>query len=69
LSAPPTHDTSLYARVATGFRIGGINSNAFDTPGIPPTYGPDSITNCDLGVKKYFLEHRMYAEGAVYYIT
>ena len=43
-----SHDTMLYARVASGYRPGGPNSNVGN---IPRSYGPDKTINYELGLK------------------
>ncbi len=47
-----TDTTSMYVRVATGFRPGGPNVLAPGTPaGTPTTYDSDELTNYELGLK------------------
>src|SRR5262249_4982710 len=41
-------DMMAYFRVATGYRPGGPN---IAVPSVPPTYGPDRVTNYELGLK------------------
>jgi len=43
-----TADTMGYFRVATGYRPGGPNTIV---PNVPPTFGPDKVTNYELGLK------------------
>jgi len=66
-----TDQASVYARVATGYRNGGINTTAFVTPAdhVPATFTPDSITNYEIGAKTSWLDKRLYVEGALYYIN
>jgi outer membrane receptor protein involved in Fe transport len=59
-------DLMVYARVASGYRIGGPNVNAL--PGIPSSYEPDSTTDYELGVKGDLFEHRVTFDTAAYYI-
>jgi iron complex outermembrane receptor protein len=51
----------VYARVATGFRPGGptglTTTNVL--AGAPSTYGPDTLTNYEVGYKASFPEQRM----------
>jgi iron complex outermembrane recepter protein len=59
----------LYATVSQGFRVGG--TNPADLPfasGIPPTFGPDSLTNYELGIKNEFLDRRLRLNAAIYQI-
>ena len=43
----PDTDTSAFARVASGYRPGGIQA----TKTTPPTYAPDKVVNVEVGVK------------------
>lgn len=43
-----TQDLMGYVRVATGYRPGGPNAIL---PNVSPTYGPDKVTNYELGLK------------------
>jgi iron complex outermembrane recepter protein len=55
----------LYARVATGYRPGGANMVA---PGASPTFGPDSTTNYEVGIKSEWLDRRLLVNLTEYYI-
>ncbi len=47
-----TDTTSMYVRVATGFRPGGPNVLAPGTPaGTPTSYDSDELTNYEIGLK------------------
>jgi len=64
-------DLMIYARVASGYRIGGANSA---TPleaaaGTPVKYDPDKTTNYELGVKGNLLDHGLSFDAAAYYIN
>lgn len=63
-------DTGLvYATVSEGFRVGG--TNAADLPfasGIPPSFGPDSLINYEIGAKTEFLDRKLRIDAAVYRI-
>ena len=54
----------VYARVATGFRPGGPTGLTTDLAfaGAPLTYGPDTLTNYEIGYKASFPEQRMTLE-------
>lgn len=56
----------LYARVASGYRPGGPNSES----GLSklPTFGPDKTQNYEFGVKGYTLNHLLGFDASVYYI-
>jgi len=64
-------DLMVYARVASGYRIGGSNTASVlaVVAGVPPTYAPDKTTNYELGVKGDLLDHRMSFDAAAYYIN
>jgi outer membrane receptor protein involved in Fe transport len=62
-----TPDLMVYARVATGYRIGGPNPVA--APGIPSSYKPDTTTDYEIGVKGDVLERRVTFDAAAYYIS
>jgi len=60
-------DVMAYVRVATGYRAGGNNTG----PGaaIKPTFGPDSITNYEVGLKSSFLQEHLIVDASVYHIA
>jgi outer membrane receptor protein involved in Fe transport len=53
-----TKDTLLYARIATGFQPGGANI-VFPGQNFPATFGPDTTTNYEIGVKSALFDHRV----------
>lgn len=63
---------SVYARAASGFRVGGVNTTsslaAAQGAIIPPTYGPDSLWDYELGVKGYLFERAVFFELTGYHI-
>ena len=65
-------DLMVYARVATGYRIGGYNTTASVLSaaglGIPYSFAPDKTTNYELGIKGSLLEHMLSFDAAAYYI-
>ena len=63
-------DLSLFARAASGFRIGGINTdyNPQNLPQIPLGFAPDSVWDYEAGIKTYFLEHRLYTDLVFYHL-
>jgi len=63
-----TTDTSLYARIASGYRAGGPNYS-FSGPGVNSTYNADRTVNYEVGVKSYFLDRKLYAELSAFYIN
>lgn len=71
----PTPSVTTYAAVATGFRAPVVNARAGSASTIDPNdlvipYGADSdkLTNYELGLKGRWLEGRLYADFALYYI-
>jgi outer membrane receptor protein involved in Fe transport len=57
----------VYARVATGFRPGGPTGLTTDSvAGAPLTYGPDTLTNYEIGYKASYPEQRMTLELSVF---
>jgi len=66
-----TDDALIYGTVSQGFRPGGTNDVAFVEPGqpLPPTgFGPDELTNYELGWKTSIIDNRITFNGAVFYI-
>ncbi|MGE8135136.1 TonB-dependent receptor [Novosphingobium subterraneum] len=55
----PTEQTTLFAKVATGYVSGGILS------GIP--YRPENLTSYELGAKAQFLDNKVRLNVAAYY--
>lgn len=52
LSYQATANTMLYGLISTGFRFGGPNTNtSAGTQSTPSTFGPDKLTNYELGVR------------------
>ncbi len=64
-------DQLVYATINEGFRPGGTNDIAFLAPGdpIPPAgFGPDSLTNYEVGWKTAWSDNRVTVNGAVFFI-
>lgn len=59
-------DLMVYARLASGYRVGGPNIN----PGgvVPTQYRPDETRNYELGVKASFLDRRLSLDVSLYHI-
>jgi outer membrane receptor protein involved in Fe transport len=71
LSYIPIEDVLVYAQVAQGFRPGGVNDQtaaAIAGVAIPAGFGSDSLVNYELGGKTSWLNNRLVANGALYYI-
>ncbi|HEY0941299.1 MAG TPA: TonB-dependent receptor [Steroidobacter sp.] len=66
-----TNDTTLYARVASGFRPGGANNSdaaAEQRITVPDAYDSDTLWSYEVGAKSYFFNRAMYTELAIYRI-
>jgi outer membrane receptor protein involved in Fe transport len=67
-----TGDTTLYSRIASGFRPGGANdSDAAAQQGViaPDKYESDTLWSYEVGAKSYFLNRMLYTEVALYRIN
>jgi outer membrane receptor protein involved in Fe transport len=67
-----TGDTTLYSRIASGFRPGGANdSDAAAQQGViaPAKYESDTLWSYEVGAKSYFLNRMLYTEVALYRIN
>ncbi len=55
-----TPDVMAYALYSEGFRLGGENSQrAADTGLVPATYGPDYLSNYEVGIKSQWFDNRL----------
>lgn len=63
-----SRDLQVYARVASGYRMGGPNIYSGPIFDVPSSYKADKTTNYELGVKGDLLEHRVSFDVAAYYI-
>ncbi|HEX5182232.1 MAG TPA: TonB-dependent receptor [Allosphingosinicella sp.] len=62
-------NTTLYARVAKGFRPGGPNVIAPNAPPqVPRTYGSDSVISWEAGLKMQSADHRFTLDAAAFHI-
>ena len=71
LAYAATDDTTFYARIASGFRPGGVNdfrSAAARDVIVPEKYESDTLWNYEVGVKSYMLDRALYTELALYRI-
>jgi iron complex outermembrane receptor protein len=63
-------DTTLYARIAKGYRPGGPNAlNPLVPAAVPRTFQSDSIINYEAGVKSDLFEKTVSVELTAFYIT
>lgn len=61
-------NTSLYARIAKGWRPGGPNVEPLGAVGIPTSFKPDSLINYEAGVKGNLLDGRVSYDLDAFYI-
>jgi outer membrane receptor protein involved in Fe transport len=64
----PTSETTLYARVASGYRPGGPNLATGGASSGNATFAPDSLWNYELGLKQGFSDGRGFFNASVYHI-
>ncbi len=57
-----------YGAVSTGFRAGGFNPRPAAPDQVVP-YGPEKLTNYELGTRNEFLDHRLRLNNTIYYGT
>jgi iron complex outermembrane recepter protein len=63
-----TDNALVYATYSGGFRAGDINPYAFMFPGAPSSFGPERLTNYELGAKTSWLDRRLTVNAAVFHI-
>jgi outer membrane receptor protein involved in Fe transport len=68
LSFAATDDVLAYLNVAQGYRSGGNNPLPSADPNYVAAYDPDEAWSYELGLKSQWLDHRVTANAAVYYI-
>jgi len=59
-------DMFTYASVTTGFRGGGFNPRPFNNFQVLP-FGPEKLTEYEVGLKSEWLDHHLRANFAAYY--
>jgi outer membrane receptor protein involved in Fe transport len=59
-------DLMAYARVASGYRPGGPNTQ---TPGAAPTFGSDTVMSYELGLKGTVLDNRLTFDIAAFQVN
>jgi iron complex outermembrane recepter protein len=61
----------IYATIAKGFRIGGINTPLPSQCGagsVPSSYAPDSVWSYEVGTKSEFLQDRLRIAASAFYL-
>jgi iron complex outermembrane receptor protein len=61
-----TSSLMTYANVSTGFRGGGFNPRPFNNAQVLP-FGPEKLTEYEIGMKSEWFEHRLRANLAAYH--
>jgi outer membrane receptor protein involved in Fe transport len=61
-------DLMVYARLASGYRVGGPNSEAALLH-VPLTYGPDKTNDYEVGVKGSLFDRHLTFDASAYYIA
>jgi len=65
-----SEDTTLYARVAKGYRPGGPNAlNPLAPAAVPRTFQSDSIVNYEAGIKTDLMDRSVALELTAFFIT
>ncbi len=65
----PNANTRIYARIAKGYRPGGPNAvSPLASDAVPRTFGPDTTTNYEVGVKTETDDHLLSLEAAAFII-
>jgi iron complex outermembrane recepter protein len=59
-----SQDLMLYARLASGYRAGGVNIGG----GVPPQYDPDKTKDYEIGAKGNVIDHMLSFDTSLYYI-
>jgi outer membrane receptor protein involved in Fe transport len=61
-------DSTLYARIASGYRPGGPNTVPPAALNFPTTFGPDFLTNYEAGWKAELLDHKLSVDTSVFFL-
>ncbi|MGH8195637.1 MAG: TonB-dependent receptor, partial [Woeseiaceae bacterium] len=62
-------DRMMYFIYSEGFRLGGNNSQRAAATGlIPPSYGPDTLTNYEAGLKSEWLDNRLQLNVSLFHM-
>ena len=60
-----TPDSMVYARLASGYRPGGVNIGILH---VPEEFKADTSKDYEIGAKAEFLDHTLSVDGSLYYI-
>lgn len=60
-------DEMVYATASTGYRIGGVNGSALVEAGAPASYGPETVTAYEAGVKSALLDGTLTLNAALFH--
>ncbi len=63
-----TDDVNLYATISRGVRPGGFNVEALSTPGLPDSYGSETVMNYEAGLKGTLFDGSLRFSLAGYYL-
>ena len=61
-------DSTLYGRIASGYRPGGPNAAAPSVLNFPQTFGPDFLTDYEAGWKSVMLDHTLSLDASVFFL-
>jgi outer membrane receptor protein involved in Fe transport len=65
----PNANTRIYARIAKGYRPGGPNAvSPLASDAVPRTFGPDTTTNYEVGIKTETSDHLLSLEASAFLI-
>lgn len=67
-----SRDVMVYARIATGYRIGGFNGDAYvlsyEGLGIPAEFAPDKTNNYEIGIKADLIKDTLTFDVAAFHV-
>ncbi|NOR36318.1 MAG: TonB-dependent receptor plug domain-containing protein, partial [Woeseiaceae bacterium] len=59
-------DKMVYMLFSEGFRLGGFNSHKNPSSVLPAEYGPDALTNYEVGLKSRWLDGQLQINASLY---
>ena len=59
-------DKMVYMLFSEGFRLGGFNSRKTPSSILPAEYGPDALTNYEVGIKSRWVDGRLQFNASMY---